>query len=76
MILEARVPKSESPSVEPTKDTVLVALFATSDIPPPPPREHSKRCRGLGENEARPRKKERQEMEAARRASLAEEEAH
>ena len=76
MILEARVPESEAPSVEPTEDTVLAALFATSEIPPPPPREHAKRHRGPAENEARARKKEHREMEAARRASLAEEEAH
>ena len=37
MILEARVPESEAPSVELAKDTVLAALFATSEIPPPPP---------------------------------------
>ena len=42
-ILEARVPESEAPSVEPAEDTVLAALFATSKIPPPPPREHAKR---------------------------------
>ena len=41
MILEAMVPESEAPSVEPTKDTVLAALFATSEIPPPPPRENA-----------------------------------
>ena len=75
-ILEARVPESEAPSVEPTDDTVLAALFATSEIPPPPPREHAKRRRGRAEDEARARKKEHREMEAARRASLAEEEAH
>ena len=34
MILEARVPDSEAPSVEPAEDTVLAALFATSEIPP------------------------------------------
>ena len=28
-ILEARVPESEAPSVEPAEDTVLAALFAT-----------------------------------------------
>ena len=44
-ILEARVPESEAPSVEPAEDTLLVALFATSEIPPPPPREHAKRRR-------------------------------
>ena len=45
MILEARVPESEAPSIEPAEDTVLAALFATSEIPPPPPREHAKRHR-------------------------------
>ena len=72
MILEARVPEFEASS-EPAEDTVLVALFATSEIPPPPPREHAKSFRGRAEDEARARKKERREMEAARRASLAEE---
>ena len=75
-ILEARVTESEAPSVEPAEDTMLVALFATSEIPPPPTREHAKRRRGRAEDEARPRKKEHREMEVARRASLAEEEAH
>ena len=70
------MPESEAPSVEPAEDTVLEALFATSEIPPPPPRENAKRRRGRAEDEARARKKERREMEAARRASLAEEEAH
>ena len=36
-ILEARVSESEALFVEPAEDTVLAALFATSDIPPPPP---------------------------------------
>ena len=39
MILEARVPYSEAPSAEPSKDTVMAALFATFEILPPPPRE-------------------------------------
>ena len=69
------MPESEAPSVEPAEDTVLAALFATSQIPPPPPREHAKRRRGRAEDEARARKMERREMEAARRASLADEEA-
>ena len=43
MILEARVPESEAPSVEPSNDTVMAALFATSEIPPPPPRDYAKR---------------------------------
>ena len=71
MILEARVPESETPSAKPAEDTVMAALFATSKIPPPPPRENAKRHRGREEDEARARKKERCEMEAARRASLA-----
>ena len=41
MILEARVPESEAPSAESAEDTVMEALFATSKIPPPPPREHA-----------------------------------
>ena len=45
-ILEARVPESEASSIEPAEDTVLAALFATSEIPPPPPREHATRHRG------------------------------
>ena len=75
MILEARVPESEAPSIKPAEDTVMATLFATSEIPPPPPRDHAKRCRGREEDEARARKKERRDMEAARRASLADEEA-
>ena len=71
-ILEARVPESEAPSVEPAEDTVLAALFATSEIPPPAPPESAKRSRGRVEDEARSRKKEHREMEATRRASLAE----
>ena len=75
MILEAKVPKSEALSAEPAEDTVMAALFSTSEIPPPPPREHAKRRRGREEDEARVWKKERREMEAARRASLVDEEA-
>ena len=63
-------------SVEPAKDTVLAALFASSEISAPPPRESTKWRRGRAEDEARARKKERREMEGARRASLAKEEAH
>ena len=46
MILEARVPESEAPSAEPAEDTVMAALFATSEIPSPPPREHVEKRRG------------------------------
>ena len=74
-ILEYRVPDSEAPSADPAEDTVLAALFSTSDIPPPPPHENDKRSRGRDEDKARAWKKERREMEAAMRASLAEEEA-
>ena len=75
-ILHARVPEYEAPSIEPAEEIVLAALFASSEIPPPPPRESAKRRRGRAEDEARAWKKERREIEAARRASLAEEEAH
>ncbi|TMW83857.1 hypothetical protein EJD97_000592 [Solanum chilense] len=57
------------------KDTVMEALFATSEIPPPHPQEHAKRRKRRKEDEARARKKERREMEAARRDSLIDEEA-
>ena len=76
MILEARVPEFEAPSAEPAEDTVMEALFATSEIPPPPPQEHAKWCRVKEDDEARARNKERCEMEATRRASLACEEPH
>ena len=75
MILESRVLESQAPSSEPAEDTMMAALFATFEIPPPLPREHAKRCKGREENEAGARKKERREMEAARRASFADEEA-
>ena len=57
-IFDARVPESEAPSVGPAEDTVLAALFATSKIPPPPPRGLAKRRRGRAKDEARARKKE------------------
>ena len=71
-ILETRVPEP----FEPVEDIVLAALFTTSEIPPASPRESTKRRRGQAEDEARVRKKEHREMEAARRDSLADEEAH
>ena len=55
---------------------MLASLFASSEIPPPPPRESAKRRRGRAEDEARARKKESRDIEAARRASLAEEASH
>ena len=37
-ILEARVLESEAPSIEPAaEDTLMAALLATFEIPPPPP---------------------------------------
>ena len=51
-ILEARVPEFKASSAEPAEDTVLSALFATSEIPPPRPREHAKRRRSRAEDEA------------------------
>ena len=45
MILESRVPEYEAPSAELAEYTVMAALFATSEIPPPPTREHDKRRR-------------------------------
>ena len=44
-MLEARLPESEAPSIEPAEEIVLAALFASSEIPPPPPRESTKRGR-------------------------------
>ena len=76
MILETRGADSEVPSTRPAEDTVIATLFSTSEIHPPPPQENAKRRRGRVEDEARARKKEHREMEAARRASLAEAEAH
>ncbi|TMW93418.1 hypothetical protein EJD97_011729, partial [Solanum chilense] len=70
-----RVPDSEAPYAEPAEDTVMVALFATSEIPPPPNKDHDKRYKDREEDEARSRKKERHEMEAVRRAALADDEA-
>ena len=74
-ILEARVPEFEAPSVEPAEDTMLATLLAALEIQPPPPQKHAKRRTGRVEDEARSWKKERREIEATRRASLAEEEA-
>ena len=53
---------------------MMEALFATYEIPLPPLGSMPRGTR-VEENEARSRKKERREMEAARRGSLAEEEA-
>ena len=52
---------------------MLAALFATSEITPPPG-EHAKRRRVREEDEARERKKEHHEMKFAKRDSIADEE--
>ena len=44
MILEVRVPESETSSAEPDEDIVMEALFTTSYIPPLP-RETAKRLK-------------------------------
>ena len=62
------MPKSEAPSAKLAEDTVMAALFATFEIQPPPPREHAKKREGLKKDEDIARKKERREIEAARRA--------
>ena len=74
MTLEARVPEYKAPFSERGEDTVMVALFSISEIPPPPPRELGKMHRVREEDEARARNKECCEIKAARRASRAEEE--
>ena len=54
---------------------MLASLFSTATVPPPPPEECSKRKRTRDEDESQARKKERHELEAARKASLVDEEA-
>ena len=54
----------------------MAALFATSEISQPQPRENAKRCMGREEDEARAQKKEHREMEVARRASFCHKEVH
>ena len=69
------MPESEAASAEPDEDTVLAALFATSEISPPPPRDHEKRRRGQDKYEATTRKMKHREREAGRRSLIADEEA-
>ena len=68
-IIEAWVPESEAPSVEPAKDMMMAALFATTDVPVHPPRERSKRHRTRDEDDSRSQK-ELHELKAARRDSF------
>ncbi|TMW98015.1 hypothetical protein EJD97_004635 [Solanum chilense] len=60
---------------QPTEDTILAALFSTAAVSPPQPREHAKRRKDRHEDEARAQKRELLELEAARRASITDEEA-
>ena len=53
----------------------MAALFATFEIPQLSPRENSKSGKGREKDEPIARKKELRDMEDARRASLADEEA-
>lgn len=69
-ILEARVPEFKAPSTEAVEDTMLVALFSTTVVPPPPARDHSKRQRVKDVDESWERNKERIELEDPRRSSL------
>ena len=52
---------------------MLAAFFENFEIPPPPPRKHAMRRRGREKDEARARKKERHEMDGARRDLIADE---
>ena len=73
-ILDTRLPEPEARPAEAAKDTVLAALFQTNAAPPPPPREHAKKHRIIKGDEARSKKRESTELEAATRASLMDEE--
>ena len=70
------MPETEASSADPVEDSVLVALFFTVAVPPPPQREHAKRRRGRNEDDARAQKREPRDLEAARKALTADEEAH
>lgn len=72
----ARVPNSEAPSTDPAKDTVLAALLSIDGVPHPPPRDHAKRRRGRNKDKSRTQKRERRVLEAARIASIDDEDAH
>ena len=75
IILEALVLESEALSVEPAEGMVIGTLFSTTTAPSPLPREHTKRHRSRDDNETLYINKECLELEAARRASLIDEEA-
>lgn len=74
-ILDMRVPDPEDAPVELAEYTVLDALFTSTIASLPLPHEHSKKYLSRDSEEACARNKERTDMEAARRASLIDEEA-
>ena len=57
-ILEAQVPESEAPSIEPVDDTMLAAVLSTTVVLQPPPQNLAKRQRVRYEDESWARKKE------------------
>ena len=68
------MPETEASSTEPAKDTILAVLFSTAALPPPPPRGNAKRRKARNEDEGRAHKRERQELEAAMRDLISDEE--
>ena len=75
--LEMRGPKTKTIPVELAEDIVLVELFTAPTAPPHKPRECVKRHRSsciIERDEACARKNEREDLEAARIASLIDEE--
>ena len=74
-ILEARVPECEATHTEPVEDTVFDALFQTTTVPSPQPREHTKRHRSRKDDDTLSTKRDHLELEAVRTASLIDEEA-
>lgn len=75
VILDVRVTEPEAAPAELAEDTVLDALFTTTTVLPPHPRERAKRHGSRESEDVCSRKKERTEMKDARRDSLIDEEA-
>lgn len=77
-ILDMRVPEPKAAPAELAEDAVLTVLFQTTTAPSPLTRERAKTHRSshISESEGAPAmKRERLDMEAARRASLLDNEA-
>ena len=78
-ILEMRGPEADSSPVETVEDTVFASLFSAPTTQPHEPLEYFKRHYSNSSSEgedARAWKKERKNLEASRRASFHDEEAH